>query len=1163
MTVADLTSAVDPAVALAHRWAGATSARSTSAESRTSARLAGLVSDPAGLDLAVRFVDRVARPDDLTVAARELGRLSTEAASGFLSAPDRAMLGLGSAVARLAPSVVVPLARLRLRQLVGHLVVDASDPALGHHLAQARAHGRRSNVNLLGEAVLGEQEAAARAARTRLLLERDDIDYVSIKVSALVSQLSTWDTEAMVPRVVDRLRPLYRTAARKSPTAFVNLDMESYRDLDLTVSVFEAICSEPEFTGLEMGLALQAYLPDSYLAMQRLVDFARRRRAAGGAPIKIRLVKGANLAIERVGAELHGWVQAPYATKAEVDANYVRMLETLLRPEVAAAVRTGVASHNLFDLALAHQLATERGVSDAVDVEMLHGMAPAQARAVARDVGSDRPLILYTPVVAPQDFDVAVSYLVRRLEENAAPENFIHAVFAPHAGDAPDHSPMLEQEERFRASVQDSGSVSATPRRSRARPPAGAFFANTTDSDPALPEVRWAAQEWVTQPARELTSPELVSIGAVDEVVERGRLAQPGWAGRSSAERAAVLRTIADELERRRGELVTAAAHEGGKTVAESDPEVSEAIDFARYYADRAEELDEIADDEGLSFTPDTLVLITPPWNFPIAIPAGGVLASLAAGAAVVLKPAPPVPGVAEVVVEAIHAAFAAHRAPDELVQIVRTDEGEIGRHLVAHPGVDTVILTGAYETARMFERWRRDRPAGAGVLAETSGKNALVVTPSADIDLAVADVMRSAFGHAGQKCSAASLLILVGPMARSERFRRQLVDAVGSLRVGWAQDLGTAMGPLIGPAEGKLARALTTVEPGESWLIEPRQRDDEGRLWSPGIKIGVQPGSPFHLTEYFGPVLGIMAADSLEQAIEWQNATGYGLTGGLHSLDEDEIRHWLAHVEVGNAYVNRHITGAIVQRQPFGGWKRSSIGPGAKAGGPNYVAQLGTWSTVQRPVGEGAVGRRVRAQLEAILRLSDDPAEQEWLWVSALSDAWARDQVFQRETDRTGLAAEANVFRYRPVPMVTVRASASAVPVEVGRMALAAACAGVPVDVSMHPDVGQVADARLGLDAVGWGWQTETDEAFAARVSRGEVAGRIRVIGYQEGLVQAACAETADATLLHGEVLASGRRELLTVLREQAVSRTMHRFGHVAAQTSSPTGTAAGVDGR
>src|SRR5690606_389501 len=354
-------------------------------------------------------------------------------------------------------------------------------------------------------------------------------------------------------------------------------------------------------------------------------------------------------------------------------------------------------------------------------------------------------------------------------------------------------------------------------------------------------------------------------------VVARGREAQPAWAARPAAERAAVLRRAADELEARRGELVTLMAAEGGKTIEQADPEVSEAIDFARYYADRVGELQPGGSlhTDGAAFTPHALTLVTPPWNFPVAIPAGGVLAALAAGSAVVVKPAPPVPGCTEAVVRALHAAG----VPEAVLQVVRTDEGEVGRSLVAHAGVDAVVLTGAAETAELFCSWRTGRPGGPRVLAETSGKNALVVTPAADYDLAVADLARSAFGHSGQKCSAASLGILVGSAGRSERLLRQLVDAVQSLRVGWPTNLGPSMGPVIAPPEGKLRRALTTLEPGERWLVEPRQLDGTGRLWSPGLKDGVAPGSFFHLTECFGPVLGLMRAETLDEAIALQNA--------------------------------------------------------------------------------------------------------------------------------------------------------------------------------------------------------------------------------------------------------------------------------------------------
>ncbi|HEV6955286.1 MAG TPA: proline dehydrogenase family protein [Promicromonospora sp.] len=1135
-------SLVEDAVALARTWigaatgpaateggaSGARSDKTDKAVARASAALGALVSDPAGLELAVGFVDDVARPQDARVAAKALARLGKKAGdASFLSAADRALFRAGALAAPVLPGVVVPAARARLRQLVGHLVADAG-PGLTAHLARTRAEGYTLNVNLLGEAVLGKDEAAARLARTIALVERPDVDYVSVKVSSVAAQLVTWDLDGSRERVVEQLLPLYRAA--RDHGVFLNLDMEEYRDLALTTAVFQDVLGREEFRDLEAGIVLQAYLPDALGALDELTAFAARRVDDGGARIKVRVVKGANLAMEHVEATLHGWAQAPYTTKADVDANYVRLLDHALRPERTRSVRIGAASHNLFHVALAILLGRARGVSEALDVEMLQGMAPAEAAAVRDEVAADDGrVVLYTPVVRDEDFDVAISYLVRRLEENAAEQNFLHAAFAP-AADAPT-SAMDRQEAAFRASVEHGVHYTAedvTPRR-RPRPapePVTGPFENAADTDPAVAESRaWAQQ--VTGPTSGyvpvLTQP-LSTTTQVDDVVARAHRAGAAWAAVSPADRGRVLRAAARHLEAARTDLVAAAVHEAGKTVAEADPEVSEAVDFAAYYAQAAEALDPASEAwSGALFAPDGVTLVTPPWNFPVAIPIGGVLAGLAAGSAVIAKPAPPTPRCLEIAVEAVHAALD-EVAPQigldpamarGVAQYVRVPDGDLGRHLVTHEGVSRVILTGAIETAEMFASWRPELP----VLAETSGKNAIVVTPSADLDLAVADVVRSAFGHAGQKCSAASLVVLVGSVgdprtATGERFRRQLVDAVSSLAVGPATDLATVMGPLTEPAQGKLLRALTTLEEGESWLVRPRRLDavaqeaglGTGRLWTPGVRDGVRPGSFFHLTECFGPVLGIMTARTLDEALVLQNAVAFGLTGGIHSLDDAEVAHWLERVEVGNAYVNRHITGAIVQRQSFGGWKASVVGPGAKAGGPNYVAQLGSWSDAPE-----------------VPSRETDPAA--WLAWARADDARVWSQEFALEHDRSGLGVESNVFRYRPVPGITVRVGSGAQDVEVQRVLAAAARAGVPATV-VGPET--------------------SDEAFAEAVADGRVTGRIRVVGGAPGLRDAAAGRLGSVTVLDGPVLASGRRELLTMLREQAVSRTMHRYGHL-----------------
>ena len=613
-------------------------------------------------------------------------------------------------------------------------------------------------------------------------------------------------------------------------------------------------------------------LPDSFDALMHLVDWATDRHVRGGGEIKVRLVKGANLAMEKVDAAIHGWEQAPYPDKHRVDANFKRCLDWVMTSERLSAVRIGLASHNLFDVAWAHLLSRSRGVADRIEFEMLQGMAPVHSRVVKSAVAGEE-LLLYTPIVARDDFDVAISYLFRRLEENSAEGNFMRVAFSLQ----PDSEAFTQEADRFRAALAHRHDIEDGPRRAQERPAPHAWgtgdatFVNEPDTDPALP----ANREWA---AKVVSAPFIGSEAAVirldaeiDRVVEMAR--RSSWAGVAPVTRLAILHRVADELARRRGDLINAMVHEGRKTFAQADPEVSEAIDFARYYGDRAGDLDEL---EHVSFSPLGVMAVIPPWNFPVAIPAGGVMACLAAGNSVIFKPSSRTPRCAQIIAECAWAGG----VPADALQFIRTEGPGVGKRLVT--SVDGVILTGSTETAAMFQTWKPD----LRLFAETSGKNAVIITPHADIDQAVADLVASAFGHAGQKCSAASLAICVGDVYQSPRFRRQLVDAVESLVVGSAAAMSTTIGPTIAPVEGRLERGLTTLDEGEQWLVVPEMLDDAGSLWRPGVRVGVQPESWFHRTECFGPVLGVMRAATLDEAIEIQNSSVYGLTGGIHTLD-------------------------------------------------------------------------------------------------------------------------------------------------------------------------------------------------------------------------------------------------------------------------------------
>jgi RHH-type proline utilization regulon transcriptional repressor/proline dehydrogenase/delta 1-pyrroline-5-carboxylate dehydrogenase len=461
----------------------------------------------------------------------------------------------------------------------------------------------------------------------------------------------------------------------------------------------------------------------------------------------------------------------------------------------------------------------------------------------------------------------------------------------------------------------------------------------------------------------------------------------------------------------------------------------------------------------------------------------------------VILKPAPETVATAWQIVNQLWKAG----VPREVLQFVTTRDDEDGKHLVTHNGVNAVILTGAFDTAAMFTSWKPE----IHLMAETSGKNAILISASADIDSAVKDLVQSAFGHAGQKCSAASLAIVEKSIYDNPSFLAQLKDAVESLSVGAGRNYSTTVGPVIHPPTGSLHRAFTTLDAGENWLVTPQQLDKTGHLWSPGVKLGVMPGSWSHQNEWFGPILGVMAAPDFETALHWQNTVPYGLTAGVHSLDEHECEKWIAEVEAGNLYVNRGITGAVVNRQPFGGWKRSSVGPTSKAGGPHYINNLRNWEVLS-------------SSFEAI------STSHQW-WNSAGNKA----------IDHAGLNVERNYQRHLPSRRGIVVRVDSAVSKEwIAYINWVIQESSTSVEFSSSEKVAHCPSARI-----------ETDEELIARISSKE---KVRWL-----------ANATPPTLKFLEMGVSvdsrplaqnGVVEIPRWLLEQSVSITNHRYGNVGA---------------
>lgn len=1169
MTLSDIPQ---QAVELAAAILKAAEPYQTGATRARAGKLARMMEDEAGKQFTIRLADEVLRiPGKKRAALRLSHLLHRLGVPKYLNELERSLLRLGVSGAQVLPGFAIPLIEAQVARESRGVILPAEPAKLHPFLEKRRKEGCRVNLNLLGEAVLGEREAGKRLAGILTRLGSPEVSCVSVKLSALFSQIHLVGFEETVRLLKEKLRRLYRgaiTAGGESGAKLVNLDMEEYRDLALTMQSFREVLDEPEFESLEAGVVLQAYLPDSFQVQQELTAWARKRFDRTGAGIRLRLVKGANLAMERAEAAQRGWPQAPYDSKREVDANYKRMLRFACQPENAMAVRVGVGSHNLFDVAYALLLRERCGVADRVEFEMLEGMAPALASAV-RDRA--RGILLYAPIVRRELFSHAMAYLVRRLDENTAPGNFLADLF----GMKLDSEAWERQKAQFLetcALAEDPG-LSSSPRRTQNRlieasdeRDPGAAFHNEPDTDFSLPANRgwidgvlcrwesvagmevplqvgglmragvgWGRGEDPSFADREVYRFALGGPSDVEEAVTVARKAQLAWEDIGIEGRAAVLRKAAAVFRQHRGDSVGCMVLDASKAVHEADAEVSEAIDFANYYAGA---FDDPGWRDGMGARALGTVLVAPPWNFPYAIPAGGCLAALMAGNAVILKPA------LETVLTAWKLAEHLWESgvPREVLQFLPVPDDEVGRQLVTSDRVDAVILTGAYETARMFLGWKPE----LRLRAETSGKNAIIITQAADLDLAIKDLVKSAFGHAGQKCSAASLAWIEGPVYDDPGFRAALRDGVESLRVGPAWDRSAVVTPLIRPPGEALHRALTTLDKGEKWLVEPRQVGDNPRLWSPGVKLGVRRGNWFARTECFGPVLGVMRVGSLDEALEILAEQEFGLTGGLHSLDRGEIERWKERVEVGNGYVNRPVTGAIVRRQPFGGWKHSSVGPGAKAGGPNYLAGLVRWKTEGMPQMRGVVSETTKELLQAFRGILPREDGQEAWQAAAESDAWWWEREFGAERDPSAIRGEANAFRYRPRKEMVVRVEAQTglseegLAWQLGRVMLGARCCGVRLEVSLD----RPWPSLLRMGALAEGLRMESADSLLARLV--ELPRPLRWLGGPVPETVRRGLNDLNVFLADEPAIQNGRIELLAFLREQSLSEIRHRYGNL-----------------
>lgn len=1128
------------------------------AEKQFGKELARMMKDPIGKCFTTELTDQAFRSSNPARSANQIHYLIDRfGVPQFLSLPKRLGMALFYYIGTFCSGVLVPLMQKVIRQETARVILPGEEKELIQHLRRRRAEGVRVNLNHLGEAILGEEEAANRLATYLADLKKPEVEYISVKISTLYSQINLIAWNETLEKLAERYRTLLREGNRHffSPRPgiaipkFINLDMEEYRDLRLTVALFKKVLAEEEFLKTSAGIVLQSYLPDSYPILKELTDFARERCLKGGSPLKVRIVKGANLAMERVEAALRGWEQAPYSFKHEVDANFKRMVHYAFEPDNAAALHVGIGSHNLFDIAYAMILREEREVAPYVVFEMLEGMADASRRVIQSIC---HEILLYCPAASAAEFQNALAYLVRRLDENTGPENYLRVSFELKPGT----SAWQRQADLFASACEQADMPIAYPRRQQNRSRTDSIavnrnhFENEADTDWCLPQNRkWAEAiqaEWEqkqnlivpaviagkemvdqldligkdpSRPKWPLYKAHQCSAQDIEQAIVTASANQTEWSGRPVAKRVEILLNAAERFREMRGTLLGAMMANCGKPFMEGDPEISEAIDFIDYYARSLQEFNGM---EGLQISAKGPTLVASPWNFPCSIPSGCISAALAAGNTVLFKPAPEAVLVGYELVKLFWDAG----VPRQVLQFVPCED-KVASLMVIDKRIEVVLLTGATSTAKHLLGLRSD----LDLCAETGGKNAIIVTALADRDLAVKEVIQSAFSFSGQKCSACSLLILEKEVYQDPHFKKQLLDAAKSLKSGSAWDPAVKVPPLIHPPAGALKNVLDRLESGQQWVLKPETNPDNPHLLSPGIIWGVQSGSYLHQTELFGPVLGVMCAENLDHAIEMVNQSPYGLTSGLQSLDEREQRHWRNQIIAGNLYINRTITGAIVERQPFGGCKASNFGRGLKAGGPNYLLSVMNIKDVFLP----SESARVSPGVSVFgMRTNLNPDEKKQFEAACGSYAFYFKHYFSKEHDPLRIMGQDNIQCYESVPRVYLRVNPEDSLVDVLCTVAAYATCRTHVEISLSAPI----DSIHFLHPI-----VETEEQFVLRLLK-EQNPKVRLLSKSLTL-SPLLAEAGIVSVPHPVVL-NGRIELLNALREVSVSRDYHRYGYL-----------------
>lgn len=1181
------THIINKAKEVAQRWQKEISVSRAKDEQRLHEIMTKMLEDPHNKVFLIELLDQSFRSHDNERIANQLEYIFNKYNNtSFFTQFEQLLVALFRHLGIYLPAISVPLFIKYLREDISTIVIKGEESSLNRHIQRRDAEGTRVNLNIIGEAVLGEKEASARAQKYIQALQNPNINYISIKISTIFSQIVPLAHDWSVENISKRLEKIYETAQANTFTnaqgqkesKFVNLDMEEYRDINLTLDVFMLTLTKEKFKTLHAGIVVQTYIPECVSYVKRLVEWAKERVSNGGAPIKIRLVKGANQEMEMTEASLRGWASVTYKEKAQSDANYKLIMDYLLDPEVCKAVQVGIASHNLFDQAFAMLLAQQRGVEEAITAEMLEGMSESAYHILKKE---PLDVILYAPTATRETFTNAIAYLVRRFDENTADQNFLRHSFGLEVGTKAWETLISTYDE----SIDLLDTIKLTPYRTQDRnqeltaskeDPQTYIFKNECDTDFILPQnQQWADQikeKWKnigtnggyhaypvvagedqdTQEILEVKDKsqhhqnaivgtvKMADASQLQKALQTAQQDPDAWSAKTLLERTEILMRVADEFRKKRADLIGVAAAEVGKVFSETDVEVSEAIDFLNFYPYSVKKLSEL---EAIELKEKGIGLVISPWNFPVAIPTGGIAATLATGNRVILKPSSESALCAFMLCECFWNAGVSKNT----LQFLPSSGALVSEHLIQNDGVDFTIFTGSEKTAYHLLDLRPD----LHLSAETGGKDATIVTSLADRDQAIKNIVGSAFNNSGQKCSATSLLVLERELYEDEEFKQMLVDAANSLEVGSVWDFQNKIGALSHKPTGNLAKALEYLDEDEEWLLQPSFADKQNPyMLRPAIRWGTKKGDFCHMNELFGPVLSVMCAENLEDAIEIVNSTGYGLTSGIESLDEREIEIFKEKLKAGNLYINRMTTGAIVIRQPFGGMGKSAVGTGKKAGGFNYIAQFMQISSSQDLPTDQKENHPFMSKINEIRNQEEQKCDTLKRAIIVIKNfAYWLDREFEKEHDYANIRGESNHIRYRSLEKIVLRFENKSELFEMLCSVAAAKMSGASLHISLPT---QIESQDLEWLHSKFEILLDTEDSYAHEdkdqlIMQINNANRARFLDTTTLDLELYKRITNKSIHIVDEpFVAHGRIELMHYFIEQSVSNSYHRYGNL-----------------